>query len=383
LNRPRVLHVIDHTGSGGAQVVVRYLMQELQEEFSFSVAVLGEIGLFSDVYGDLGSPVFESRLWQGRWNPLPCVGLARAIRQQGIEIVHTHLFKSHIVGAALGKRMGCKVILHDHSGMYLQSLGSILANKIVLRAYVGCFRHALRLCDRAVVLTRSDLEAYQTCYGVSPDRVTVLPNGVDLRRFDEETRPGRADSLRQELGLAQDTKLVVMVARLDRHKDWPTFLQVSKRVRMGTDGLTAFIAVGSGPESGKLRDLARTHGLENVFFLGHRNDVPALLRQADIFLLTSRREPFGIVILEAMAAGCPVVATRSGGPEEIVTDGVDGLLAETEDVAGLSSQVSALLGDSVLRQRLSRGARKTLADRFAVQDVAARMAQVYREVLHN
>ena len=105
-----------------------------------------------------------------------------------------------------------------------------------------------------------------------------------------------------------------------------------------------------------------------------------LLRRADVFLLTSRFERFGIVVLEAMAAGCPVVATRSGGPQTILTDEVDGLLGEVGDVYGLSARVLRLLNDEKLSQSLASNARKKVVNYYNVNIISVRMASYIRKL---
>ena len=173
----------------------------------------------------------------------------------------------------------------------------------------------------------------------------------------------------------------MMVARLDPQKDWITFLETARLVQEQMDQCCGFLVVGSGPEEQRLQDYAAARNIGRVFFLNHRGDVPSLLHQADVFLLTSRREPFGIVVLEAMAAGCPVVATRSDGPNTILTDGVDGLLADVGDVQGLANHVIALLQDDGFARKLVQTARKTVANHYSLEVVSTRMANIYREVL--
>jgi len=172
-----------------------------------------------------------------------------------------------------------------------------------------------------------------------------------------------------------------MIARLEVEKDWLTFLQVARQVRAKMGPSCAFLIVGSGSEKQTLRNYLNTQNSHDIFFLGYRNDIPLLLRQADVFLLTSRFEPFGIVVLEAMAAGCPVVATRSGGPQTILTDEVDGLLGEIGDVYGLSARVLRLLNDEKLGQTLASNARRKVVHYYNANTVSARMASIYKETL--
>jgi glycosyltransferase involved in cell wall biosynthesis len=232
-----------------------------------------------------------------------------------------------------------------------------------------------------LVLTQEDVRSYLELYAIDPNKITVLPNAVDLNEFSFHAEYQAGRSVQQELGLSANTRLVVMVGRLDPKKDWLTFLQVARQVQQQSDQSCGFLIVGSGPEEQRLREYVRAHKLERVFFLGNRDDIPSLLHQADVFLLTSQRESFGIALLEAMAAGCAVVATRSNGPESILTAGVNGLLAEVGDVHGLTNHVIQLLRDKTLRQRLAHSARQTVSDHYSAETVATRMADIYANVL--
>jgi glycosyltransferase involved in cell wall biosynthesis len=375
----RIMHVIDHTGPGGAQVLLGQLLAALKGRFSFYVAVLGQSGHFSEVYRTLEIPLFELGSRGGKWSPLPVFRLADAIRRERISLLHTWLFKSHILGSLAARWTGKRLILHDHTGIYPQSLEHYFHHPFVRGLYYRLYRSALKQCTRALVLTPEDARRYSDFFSLPPQKLTVLPNGLDLARFKFPHGLEGDPSLRQELGLSREIKLVIMVGRLSPEKDWLTFLRVAQRVQQRFEQPCGFLVVGSGPEEPKLRDYAAGHNLDGVSFLGYREDIPSLLRQADVFLLTSRREVFGIVILEAMAAGCPVVTTRSGGPESILADEVDGLFADVGDVDGLSSQVLRLLRDRTLGEKIARKAQQKVVDSYSINAVSIRLADVYAE----
>ncbi len=377
----RVLHVIDHTDSGGAQVVVLNLLRALKDAFSFAVAVLGKSGQFTHEYKLLDIPLFALGNGAGRWNPKPVTSLIDTIRRGRFDLVHTHLFKSNILGTLAARWAGTNTILHDHSGVYPHTLKYHFSNALSIHSYIYAYRYALSQCDRVLVLTPEDVRSYLDFYSLESNKTTLLPNGVDLTMFSVGTERRGGNCLRQELGLSAESTLVTMVGRLDPVKDWLTFLRVAQQVQRQSDQSCGFLIVGSGSEEQRLREYVSAHKLERVFFLGNRDDIPSLLHQSDVFLLTSQRESFGIAVLEAMAAGCPVVVTRSNGPESILTDGVDGLLAEVGDVHGLTNQVIQLLHDKALGQKLAYNARQTVLNRYSLETVATRIAGVYGEVL--
>src|SRR5262245_62301357 len=120
--QPRVLHVIDQTGDGGAQVVIRDLIRILRSRFTFGVAVLGKSGHFSEDYAALGIPVYKLGDRRNRWDPSPMLALMDVIRRERYDLIHAQLFKSNILGTLAAKLTGRKTILHDHIGIYPQSL---------------------------------------------------------------------------------------------------------------------------------------------------------------------------------------------------------------------------------------------------------------------
>ena len=379
--KPRILHVIDHTGSGGAQVALLNILRTLKDQFFFSVAVIGNAGYFSEEYRKTRIKVFELGKGGSRWNPMPVLALSKLIREQGIELVHAHLYKSYILGALAGWWHGCNVVFYDQTGVHPESLKYYFRNPVSRILFACSYRYALTRCDRVLLLTQYDLQNYRKWYSISPEKLTFLPNSIDVSEFDTIAEEKMGTSLRRDLGLSDETKLVVMVARLAPEKDWFTFLNVAAKLQSTSAMPCAFLVVGSGPEEYRLRHYADEHQIRPVFFLGLRRDVPEILRQCDVFMLTSCREPFGIVILEAMAARCPVVSTRSGGPESILAHDVDGLLAEVGDVQGLANHIQVLLKDRGMRDRITTAARRTVMERYNIQSTVSRLAAIYGEVL--
>ena len=171
-----------------------------------------------------------------------------------------------------------------------------------------------------------------------------------------------------------------MVGRMELEKDWPTFIRVAHEMQLRNGHRCAFLAVGAGSQEVVLRSQAQRMGVSNLFFLGYRQDVPALLAQSDVFLLTSQHEPFGMVLLEAMAAGCPIICTRSGGPDYLLSDGKNALLVEVGDVPIIADHLTRLFSDPDLRQRLSENGREH-AGCYGLDIYAERLAALYEESL--
>jgi glycosyltransferase involved in cell wall biosynthesis len=302
----------------------------------------------------------------------------KLIRREKPDLIHAHLFKSMIFAALAAKLAGIPCVLHDHSGLDQDSLRFYFPNSVDRWLYALAFQQAIRFSVRLLGLTPEICSAYVKHFKIPPTKVEVIPNAVNLDRF-QPADPAVGIPLRVELGLADLCRIIVMVGRLAPEKDWQTFLQVARRCP--DPGLYAFVVVGAGKQGRQLHNMASKLGLTNVYFLGDRQDVPSILAEADLFLLTSRREAFGIVLLEAMAAGCPVIATRTAGPASIIQPESNGLLVDIGDVDGFVICIERVLSDSRLADRLVGNARLSLKQ-FDLPVVSRRLADIYDQVLH-
>src|SRR5262249_4177146 len=183
-------------------------------------------------------------------------------------------------------------------------------------------------------------------------RVRVIYNGIDTAAFANGCHDREA--VRRDLGLGADDFVILLVARLDYLKDHATAVRTLERVARSRPD-ARLVLVGEGPERPKIEDQVRRLGVAaGVRFLGLRQDVARLLRATDLFLLTSVSEGIPLTVLEAMAAGLPVVATRVGGLAEVVVDGETGLLAPPGDDAALAGAVLRLAADPGARRRMGR-----------------------------
>jgi glycosyltransferase involved in cell wall biosynthesis len=373
----RILHVIDAIDEGGAEVVLYQIISKLKHRFDFGVAVLGKFGKLSDSYTSLEIPIYK--YGSRRWNPLTLLKLIKTIRYGNYDLLHCWLYKSSILGPLATRWKNRKSIIHDQSDVYPQPLIKMyFPNPLVRFMYLSIYRSIVKIPDRIIVLTPDTCQSYMKHYSVCPEKITILPNMIDSHQFSSQEDSG---AFKKELGIPAETKLVSMIARLHPQKDWYTFLQVAQQVQKEFGKTCLFLIIGLGPEEKKLRDYVETHRIQNVMFLGYREDVPHLLHSSDIFILTSTHEPFGIVILEAMACGCPVVSTRSSGPVSIVEDGVDGLLSAVGDVQGLTNHIVRLLKDKECAQKLAHNARKKVTEKYNVDFFSSRVESIYEDIL--
>jgi len=172
----------------------------------------------------------------------------------------------------------------------------------------------------------------------------------------------------------------MMVAALAPHKDYPTFIRCAAEVAKVRNDVH-FIAVGQGELQGALVKQVSHEGLHDRFsFTGFRDDVPALLGEAHLFMLTSKTEGLGTSVIDALYNGLPVVATRAGGIPELVEDGVQGALCRVGDATCLSEKVLAILGDQSMHERMAQAAQKR-ALQFSSSEMAQRVLEHYQAVV--
>jgi glycosyltransferase involved in cell wall biosynthesis len=204
-------------------------------------------------------------------------------------------------------------------------------------------------------------------------KIEVSYNAVDVERTVVAAPPG----LREQLGGSATRPLVLTPARLDAQKGHRVLLEAAAEVPDA-----CFLLAGDGPEREGLEALARELGLEGrVRFLGRREDVPQLLAAADVFALPSLYEGSSLAVLEAMAAGIPVVSSAIGGTDELIEDGRSGLLVPPGEAEALAAALRRLLGDPELGRQLAARARERVEEDLTRERMAARVTGVYRELL--
>ena len=220
-----------------------------------------------------------------------------------------------------------------------------------------------------VVANSTAAAAQLRAEGVSADRVTVIPNGIDLALFPSRAR---RDAPR---------RVVSTVANLRPEKGHDVLLRAAATVLQRLPDVR-FRIIGDGPTRPALIDLASRLGIaSSIEFLGHREDVAALLAETDVYAFPSRTEAFPNGLIEAMAAGLPVVTSAVGGMLELVEDGRNGLLVPPDDDSALASRIITLLTDAATARQLGEAARATIESRYSFDRMIASFEQLYMSEL--
>jgi glycosyltransferase involved in cell wall biosynthesis len=235
------------------------------------------------------------------------------------------------------------------------------------------------MADAVFAVTRELCDFHARQAWISPERIRVIYNGVDTQRF--RPRSSERISLRKKFGLPQERFIVGTVGRTVTIKDHPTLLRaVESMVLKGIDAHA--LLVGSGPELERNRQLVKDSSVlaRRVTFVGSSDEVPDILNTMDVFALTSISEGMSNTLLEAMAAGLPVIATNVGGNPEVVVDGDSGWLFRARDVEALVSRLMSLASDENQRRQLSLAARQRIVERFSLARMLNDYSNLYLEL---
>ncbi|MAG35058.1 MAG: glycosyl transferase [Dehalococcoidia bacterium] len=298
--------------------------------------------------------------------------LVRLFRRLRPDIVETHTAKAGVVGRLAAWATGVPVTVHTFHGHVFHSYFSPVRSAIVRR-----IEQLLALRTTRIIALGPAQRAEIMAYGVGrSEQVVAVPIGLELGPYRaSRIQRGR---LREELGIEPDTKLVGIVARLTAIKAHEVFLKAATAVRRLLPN-ARFIVVGEGERRAELAQLAEDYGLAPaVHWLGWRRDLPAVYADLDVVALTSRNEGLPTALVEAMAAGRPVVATRVGGVPTLVAHGETGLLTASGDTSALASSLLAVLCNRQLAERLGAAARDAVYPAYDLSTFLPRMANFYR-----
>jgi glycosyltransferase involved in cell wall biosynthesis len=226
--------------------------------------------------------------------------------------------------------------------------------------------------DRYLAVSRAVANQLCNDFGIPASKVKLVNNGIPIAHFN---RPPD-NALRATLAGATKRPIVLMVGRLDDQKGQRYLIEAAPQVPE-----TMFVLVGDGPDQVALEAQARTLGVDKrVLFLGYREDIPDLLSCCDLFVLPSLYEGLPLSVLEAMAAGKPVIASAIGGNDEVITHGEHGLLVPPADPVSLAGAIRTLLSDHTLAQRLAEAGRVRARQKFSVEAMVDGVTRVYEEL---
>ncbi|HET6515291.1 MAG TPA: glycosyltransferase family 4 protein [Thermodesulfovibrionales bacterium] len=289
--------------------------------------------------------------------------LVEISRKENIEVIIANSGREYWPAAIAARIAHVRVVLIRHMSTRLKITTTWMINRMV---------------DRIIAVSSSVRDVLTGC-GVSPEKVEVIHNSVLLRKLDPQTVDRRG--AREELSIDEADMVIGAVGALHKGKGVYELLNAVKKLSQDRHNLK-LLFVGDGPERNRLEEEARHLSLlDRVIFTGIRRDIERMYAAMDIFALPSScDEAFGMVIIEAMAMGRPVIGTKVGGIPDIITDGSNGLLVPPGNEDALAAALSRYLDDGRFRDQMAYGGRRIVEERFSDRIMAERFDRLLKEV---
>jgi len=374
-----ILYVITKLELGGAQKQLLSLVRGLDKErFNVYIITADDGLLIAAAKGIPGLRLIRCRFLERSIRPvkdiLALLYIYSFIRNNDIDIVHTHSSKAGILGRLAAKASGAKIVIHTAHGWSFHDYqpGITYYFYLFLEKLCACFSSAI------IVVSQWDKTRAERELSGRPDKYKLIRYAVNY----EEFRNNRdAAQTRKELGLSETDLVVGMVACFKPQKSPLDFIKLAAAIKKDFPD-TKFILAGDGVLRKNIAALInKLHLKEQVILTGWRNDIPSILSCLDVFVLTSLWEGLPIAVLEAMAAGLPVVATDTGGIREVVLDSKTGYLVKPGDIQALHGRLKELLMKSYLRKEFGQRAISVLGHNdYSLNNMLKNTTQLYLDL---
>lgn len=364
LNVLQVIPTLDRSGAEKQMVMLATGLP--RERFRVEVAALTRLGPLEADLRAAGVPVTLIGK-TGKLDPRTLGRLTRLMKQRKIHVVQTWIFAANVYGRIAARRARVPVVVTAEMAVDLWKS----------RAELAVDRFLARWTDRVVGNSKAVVEFYRKA-GVPEGKLGVIHSGIG-----EEEPPGDdPEAVRQALGARPGAAVMLFVGRLAKQKGVRDLLMAVDIVQHVEPEATTWV-VGDGPLRESLEEVAESFGLlgtGRVRFLGHRDDVPRLLKAADLLVLPSLYEGLPNVVLEAMRFRKPVVATQAPGTTEVVTDGETGVLVPVGAPKELARALRDLIRDPERRKALGEGGRRRVEAEFQAERMIERFGELYEEL---
>lgn len=366
----KILYLITQADGGGAQ---KYVL-DLARAFGGTIAAGTETTELFENAKKIGIKTLPLRHLKRNihpWHDLLAVWeIKKIILQERPDIVHLNSSKAGFLGSIAGRLAGVKVVFTAHGFFYFKrSAWHIKTAYTILEWCASLFR------DFIIAVSEEDRQQALRHHLIKPAKIQTIYNGIPTSQFLNKTQA------RQALGIDDQTFLLGNIAQLYNRKAIDIFIGAMDLMPGELKEKARTVVIGEGPDRQKLEQLIEQKKLKETFLLpGYKPRAVSLLKAFDVFVLSSRREGFPYVILEAMQAGLPIIATDVGGVKEALGD--VGILVGPEDPAGLAEKIEILIHDGALREKLaalSLGRAKI----FTLEKMLSETEKVYRKILNS
>lgn len=368
-----VLHIAESGGWAGGETYLLLLARHLdRERFRLIVVAPGPGALMESLRAEgVETHVLDM-------DPLgslaPLFRIRNFLCEQQPDILQSHGARTNVYARLAGRLAETRAIVSTvHNSLYDYPIG-----RIKKWLYLVCDRLTAPLADRTLCVAESHRQELINRYGLPPDRVVTIPNGVDIKRF-QPTQRNRC--LREELAISEDAPVIGIVGRLTDQKGHVYLLKALSLLLAKFPALRCLV-VGDGELREELQKLAVDLGLtEHCIFLGVRQDIPEVLAAMDLLVLPSLSEGMPYAALEGMAMGKPVVATAVNGVPELIQDGVTGLLVPRKDPVALAKAIEAVLANPHMAASFRLAARRLVEQTYSIEGWIEQMESLYESLV--
>lgn len=362
----KVLHISSEITWRGGEQQIAYLVVELNRLGVENTVVCREGSVFEEFCLKNGINHFTLP-FKSSYEIKSAKRIKNYCIKNKIDLLHMHSSKGHTIGvlsSLLGNRS--KLILSRRVDFPVKS------------NFLSKWKYNYSKIEKIICVSHK-IKEVMTPFIQEKDKLSVVHSGIDLQKFNHTNR----GILHQEYGLNEDTKIVANISALADHKDYPTFIRAAKEFFAQQEANVKFMIIGTGELAEPLKQMIQEHGLDKkIIMTGFRNDIPLILPEIDIFLITSKEEGLGTTVLDAFANRIPVVATAGGGIPEMVEDQNTGILCAVGDEKCLANGIHNLLKNKELKQSLTQNAYQKLTDQFTKEKTATQTLSIYQTVLN-
>lgn len=361
----KILHVVNSLEHGGLEKLTLRLVKSLKEGgVNCEIVCLSKAGELAEIAEASGIKVTTI----GRKNKFDfglIFKLMKICKKSKADIIHTHNFGPLIYGTLAAKLCGKKCINTRHG-----------------RTNDKTYRFIWAMNDFVIPVSKDTQKHLTEFNRIAKSKMRVIYNGVNLNRYSSSMNDEQKRKIKKGIGLPKDAFLILNVGRLSREKDQETLLKAFRKLRKKKADVYLAI-VGDGVLREKLESIAKDFEIaERVCFLGFRNDVNDLVGACDVYVSSSYREGLSLAILEAMACGKPVIATKIGGTAEAVLDGKTGYLVPCGFPERIETAIMKIFINRKILAELGVNARKRAEELFSLKTMVQCYQDLYHEVLN-
>lgn len=374
----KILHIVGDSKFGGGSVVILRLAQKAKE-LGWKVDVLTTDSIFQGVLKENKIGIVNlDVIWRDIRIFRDIKGLYRLykfLKNNKYDIVHTHTSKAGFIGRLAAKLAGVPIIIHTVHGFAFHEE----SNPLFLYVFSSLERLASYWCDRIVTVSNFHKEwALELRIG-NIHKIVAIPNGIPFERVI----PTKSYfDMRKDLGISNDEFVILATGRLAPQKGLEFLIRAIPYLDKMIVKPYKILIVGDGPLRNYLRDLSKElHVEDKVMFLGFRTDIGNLLNMCDVVVLPSLWEGLSIALLEAMAAGKPIITTTIGSNKEVIQDGYSGILVPKKDPIALANAIYKIFINKELSSRLGENAKKVYFEKYQEDLMLEKYINLYKELM--